>query len=352
MEINAKEFIKIMSKNFGYKITDTSIGQGIIVDPFNAFIYSTVTGAGYLDDPLYQFTPKGLMKLFYNALDYKFVTGIFDNTTLKNTPYIIAQSKKYLFEGNKIIIPVEFDSEMQLQKKLKKFLVDLKKPSTNYIIQRIEKSKKGNGMEPFMEYLACEVMRKEDYIVENQIPLSHSAGSPDFGGYKLKNSPPYNKIHLIELSLMRLGWDIKASSQNKNQYFIVGEAKTSTTQMKTQIEKYIKTNFFNECYEIHPSKSLPTEKGFGLITIDKDSKIKIIRKQNKEIFFDKEKQEEYASWLLNYLKYYLIANLTNDEFIEFYNERKKEKISGIKDIIDFINGLTYEDILTKIKEFL
>ena len=62
--------------------------------------------------------------------------------------------------------------------------------------------------------------------------------------------------------------------------------------------------------------------------------------------------EYSAKWLLNYLKYYLIANLTNDEFIEFYNERKKEKISGIKDIIDFINGLTYEDILTKIKEFL
>ena len=350
MEINAKEFIKIMSKNFGYKIVGTSIGQGIIVDPFNAFIYSTVTGAGYLDDPLYQFTPKGLMKLFYNALDYKFVTGIFDNTTLKNTPYIIAQSKKYLFEGNKIIIPVEFDSEMQLQKKLKKFLVDLKEPSTNYIIQRIEKSKKGNGMEPFMEYLACEVMRKDDYIVENQIPLSHSTGSPDFGGYKLKILPSYNKIHLIELSLIRLGWDIKVSSQNKNQYFIVGEAKTSTTQMKTQIEKYIKTKFFNECYEIHPSKSSPSDEKFGLITIDTNSDIHVIRNNSKEVLFEKDKQEEYASWLLNYLKYYLIANLTNDEFIEFYNERKKKQISGIKDVIDFVNGQTYDNILRKIKE--
>src|SRR3989344_5352245 len=234
MEINANEFIKIMSKNFGYKITDTSIGQGIIVDQFNAFIYSTVTGAGYLDDPLYQFTPKGLMKLFYNALDYKFVTGIFDNTTLKNTPYIIAQSKTYLFEGDKVIIPVEFESEIELQKKLKKFVSELKEPSTNYIIQRIEKSKKGNGMEPFMEYLACEAMRVKKFIVENQIPLSHSAGSPDFGGYKLNIPRYFNKIHLIELSLVRLGWNIKSSSDNKGLFFIVGEAKTSTTQMKNQ----------------------------------------------------------------------------------------------------------------------
>tara|TARA_Y100000310_G_scaffold342066_1_gene443587 strand:+ start:3975 stop:5048 length:1074 start_codon:yes stop_codon:yes gene_type:complete len=350
MEINSKEFIKIMNKNFGYKIVDTPLGQGIIIDPFDAFIYSTVTGAGYLDDPLYQFTPKGLMKLFYNALDYKFVTGIFDNTTLKNTPCIIAQSKTYLFEGDKVIIPIEFNSEIELQRKLKKFTTDLKEPSTNFIIQRIEKSKKGNGMEPFMEYLACEVMRGEEFIVENQIPLSHSTGSPDFGGYKLKHPLSYNKIHLIELSLIRLGWNIKASSLNKGHYFIVGEAKTSTTQMKNQIEKYLKTKFFNECYEIHPSKFCSSDKRFGLITIDKEGSIKIIRKQDEEIFFDRGRQEEYASWLFNYLKYYLIANLTNDEFVEFYNEKKKKKISGIKDIIDFVNGLTYKDILKKIKE--
>ena len=194
MEINAKEFTKIMNINFGYKIVDTDIGQGVIVDPFTAFIYSTVTGAGYLDDPLYLFTPKGLMKLFYNVLDYKFVTGIFDNTTLKNTPYIITQSKKYLFDGKKIIIPIEFESEIELQRKLKKFISKISEPSTNYIIQRIEKSKKGNGMEPFMEYLACEVMKKQDYIVENQIPLSHRTGSPDFGGYKLKTNISFNKI--------------------------------------------------------------------------------------------------------------------------------------------------------------
>src|SRR3989344_8998704 len=128
MEINSKEFIQIMGKNFGYNIIVTKLGRGVVVDPFTAFIYSTVTGAGYLDDPLYQFTPKGLMKLFYNALDYKFVTGIFDNTTLKNTPYIIAQSKTYLFEGDKVIIPVEFESEIELQKKLKKFVSELKEP--------------------------------------------------------------------------------------------------------------------------------------------------------------------------------------------------------------------------------
>src|SRR3989338_8041175 len=115
MEINSKEFIQIMGKNFGYNIIVTKLGRGVVVDPFTAFIYSTVTGAGYLDDPLYQFTPKGLMKLFYNALDYKFVTGIFDNTTLKNTPYLISQAK-YSINGS---IPFPFlDFSMRCMIKL------------------------------------------------------------------------------------------------------------------------------------------------------------------------------------------------------------------------------------------
>ncbi|MDO8740309.1 MAG: hypothetical protein Q7J54_01900 [Candidatus Woesearchaeota archaeon] len=350
MEINSKEFINIMNKNFGYKIIDTKLGKGIIVDSFTAFIYSAVTGAGYLDDPLYLFTPKGLMKLFYNALDYKFVTGIFDNTTLKNTPHIIAQSKKYLFDGEKIIIPVEFESEIELQTKLRIFISEISGPSTKYIIQRIEKSKKGNGMEPFMEYLACEVMKNQDYIVENQIPLSHSAGSPDFGGYKLNEAITFNKIHLIELSLIRLGWNIEKQSKNEKVFCVVGEAKTSTSQIKNQIEKYLKTKFFNKCYEIHPSKQLPSNPKYGLITIDDDYKIKIIERMSNDVLFQVDKQKEYASWLSNYLKYYLIANLTNDEFIKFFQEKRNKKISGVKDIINFVNNLSYEEIFNKIGE--
>ena len=37
-----------------------------------------------------------------------------------------------------------------------------------------------------MEYLTCETFKKYGYVVENQIPLAHSIGSPDFGGYKTK----------------------------------------------------------------------------------------------------------------------------------------------------------------------
>ena len=160
----------------------------------------------------------------------------------------------------------------------------------------------------------------------------------------------FNKIHLIELSLIRLGRDVKSFATNNTPYCIVGEAKTSTTQMKKQIEKYIKTKFFNECFEIHPSKSSPSDSRFGLITIGADFKIKVIQRNSPTILLNTKKQEGYLEWLSNYIKYYLIANLTNDEFNQFYYEKNKKKISGVKDIVNFINLLSYNEILTKIEE--
>ena len=353
MEIGSKEFIQIMKVNFNLPVVETPLGKGIKMNPYSAFIYASVTGAGYLDDPAYQFTPKGLLKLFYNAMDYKFVTGLFDNTTLKNTPYNLSLVKNFLFDGDKIIIPVEFNNEHELRKKLEKFSTEVKNP-TDFIIQRIELSKKGNGMEPLMEYLICETMKNEDYIVENQIPLSHSSGSPDFGGYKivdfLNSKIPLNKVHIIELAMIRLGLKSNNKSRKGVDSFIVGEAKTSTSVMAQQLDKYLKTGLYNEGFELHPSKLRASKSDFNLFTIDSSYKIQIIQRTSKTQFVDKKNQKEYQNWLLNYIKYYLIANLTNDEFNDFYLKVNKRKISSLADIINFVNNLSYKQIIEKIEE--
>ncbi len=348
MEIDAKTLINILNQNYGHPIIETQLGQGVQVDCRTAFLYSIVTGSGYLDNPLYPFTAKGLMKVFYTAMDYKFVTGLFDNTTLKNTPYILSKAKPYLFDSDKIIIPVEFNTEIELQDKLKHFSKNTAN-STNYLIQRIECSKKGNGMEPFMEYLACETMKRQGYIVENQIPLSHATGSPDFGGYSLaKYLPSYlNSIHLIELSLIRLGFEIKGASSISKMWNIVGEAKTSSFEMKKQLDKYLSSHYFDEGFEIHPFKRKPSSDYLGLITIDDLLKIKVIVcKAPKKL--SAACQQDYFSWLANYIKYYLIANFTNDEFIDFYQKKMTSPISSKEDIVGFVNNLTFEEILTVI----
>jgi len=358
MEIYKEDFFKIFKANFSFEIVETELGKAVKIPAKEAFIYSSVTGAGYLENPIYPFTPKGLMKLFYNAFNYKFVSGIFDNGVLKNTPYILSRAKQYLFEGDKYIVPMEFESEEKLNEMLKvKF--DSLKNRENYIIQRIETSKQGNGMEPFMEYLAGEYFRHLGFIVENQIPLAHAIGSPDFAGYGLTETItkisdyvylPSDGFHMIELALIRnFKTETRTNHSHVTHDFIVGEAKTGTVVMTKQLEKYLNTGLFDQGFEICPAKTKPSKDYFGLITLDSDYKIKITLPETKYIPKNPLSREEYTIWLGNYIKFYLIANLTNDELKQFHLEVKGEEINKESDLVNFVLGLDTETILEKIK---
>ena len=100
------------------------------------------------------------------------------------------------------------------------------------------------------------------YITENQIPLSHQLGSPDFGGYGISNfidcHDDYFKFssgfNLIELSMIRsFGQKINKTGNLENN-IVVGEAKTSSSSMKKQLEKYLSSYFFDYGFEIHFNK--------------------------------------------------------------------------------------------------
>jgi len=360
MEIGSNECIRIFKANFDFKVIETALGIGVIMPPKEAFIFSIVTGAGYLDNPLYQFTPKGLMKLFYNAFDYKFVSGIFENATLKHTPYILSSVKPFLFSGDKIIIPVEIESELKLQEKLKAFFNSVQHP-TNYLILRIEKSKKGNGMEGFMEYLVSEYFKKEGFIVENQIPLAHAIGSPDFGGYQLtqvfdglkKFEILSNKgFHIIELSLLRL-FDSSGNFSNLDlsNSAIVGEAKTSTTIMQKQLNKYLDTGLFEFGIEIHPDKSKPSSEELATFSLSQ-STYEMIYTPSKQSFKYPEKysKPEYYTWLEDYMKFYLLANLDNDELSELYYAITSNKRFGQGDLVNFVKSFSVEKLLSFISQ--
>lgn len=359
MEIYKKDYFKIFKANFNYEIVDTNLGEAIKMPARDAFIYSSITGAGYLENPIYPFTPKGLLKLFYNAFNYKFVSGIFDNGVLKNTPYILSQAKSYLFDGDKYIVPVEFDSERGLSSFLEEKFSKIENPE-QYIIQRIETSKQGNGMEPLMEYLAAEYFKNLGFIVENQVPLAHSLGSPDFAGYGLVNT--IQKIHksgflsgrgfhVIELALMRNFKDFNGDTfEVKDSELLVGEAKTGTSQMSKQLEKYLETSLFDKGFEIHPSKTSPSENYFGLVTFNKDFKITIIPPRDSYVSKNPLSKEDYIQWLENYIKFYLIANFTNDELKEFYLSTTRSLLNKESDLIDFVLSTDIEKILRKIKQ--
>jgi len=357
VEISKDVYFKIFQRNFNYEIVETAIGTAVKMPCFDAFIYSCVTGAGYLENPIYPFTPKGLMKLFYNAFDYKFVTGIFDNTTLKNTPFILSLAKKYLFEEDKYVVPIEFVYERELTDYLKSKYSSIANPE-NYIIQRIEARKAGKGMEPFLEYLAAEYFKNIGYIVENQIPLAHSVGSPDFGAYGLEKIIsslssfgflPGCGFHVIELAMIRLYHRLGRGEVIPHDDLVVGEAKSNTTSMSKQLEKYLNTGLFDAGFEIHPFKSKPGADYFGLVTLDSGYKIKVIPPRTKYLPEQILSKPEYITWLMNYMKFYLLANLTNDELNQFYYEMNVRLLSSQNDIVDFITSLDIEILLNKVK---
>jgi len=358
MEISRDVFFKIFKNNFIYDVVDTPLGMAVKMPPVDAFIYASVTGAGYLENPIYPFTPKGLLKLFYNAFDYKFVTGIFDNSSLKNTPYLMSLARPYLFSEAKYVVPMEFHRDKELIDNLTNRFSSITDPH-NYVIQRIELRKGGNGMEPFMEYLAGEHFKSHGYIVENQIPLAHSIGSPDFGAYRLFKVfqslssfgfLPGSGFHIVELAMIRLNRYIGDKAQSSNNHLIVGEAKTNTDIMTNQLNKYLKTGLFDEGYEIHPSKVKPAEKYFGLIYIDTDYKLRIIQPEAQFINNSKLSKNSYLEWLTNYMKFYLLANFTNDELDDLYHATTGSSISSQADIVDFGTKLGIDFLLNAIKD--
>jgi hypothetical protein len=357
MEINTEIFFNIFKNNFFFEAVETPLGKAIKMPSKDAFIYSCVTGSGYLDNTIYPYTPKGLLKLFYNAFDYKFVTGIFDNTQIKNTPYIMNLAKPYLFKGDKFILPIEFTTEEELNNILNNLSLRVMDPH-NYIIQRIESRKVGNGMEPFMEYLTTEYFKERGFIVENQIPLAHSVGSPDFAGYGLVNFLSIlreegvltgNGFHIIELSLIRLFPSMVKENSITAKKLVVAEAKTGTLVMTKQLEKYLNTGLFDYGYEIHPSKKVPDKDYFGLISLDNNFKIKVIDPVTN---FNSEKslsKEKYLEWLEDYMKFYLLANLTNDEINDLYFQMFNLNISKQDDLVNLIHKINTKDLINKIK---
>lgn len=362
MEIDGKNAIEILNKNFNYEKVNTIFGTAIKMNCYDAFIFSNVTGAGYLDNYVMPFSPKGLLKIFYNAFNYNFVTGIFDNGSLKYSPYNLSVIKPYLFQKDKYILFVEFDSEQKLRNILKEMIekCDAKNiPSTDFIVYRVEKSKKGNGMESFMEYLACEYFKVRGYIVENQVPLAAKVGSPDFAGYSLYELNKYDSVtffsnlgfHIIELAMIRIFNKENTEDTNLiNNGNIVGEAKTSTRIMAAQLQKYLDTGLFKIGFELHPDKNQASTTSFGLLSL-KDNMIEVTYPEIITIYKEKYNQKEYELWLLDYIKFYLISNLTNDELCDFYYKYNDEKMT-MDSLAKFIHKAKIKIILNKIEEVI
>lgn len=363
MQLSKENVIKILKNNFNFKsYRDEFLGEVVLMDSFDAYIYSAITGHGYLDNIVQPFTPNGLMQIFNQANAYNFVTGMFDRDgNLYHTPFYQVRKRPYLITGEKHILPIEYDTNANLKKRLKEILNYIEKQGRdprNFIICRIKKSTSGYSMEPFLEYVATKFFNNQGYLTETQIPFYYSGGTPDFAAYLL---PDINKLIkanfessgtcFIGLASIRIfGYSFVGNDEKKVKEAIVGEAKTSSLTALKQIEKYLERKIFNKAYEIIPHKETP-EVTAGLITFDNEGYIKIYEtKVPAEV--EPEKQRKYLSWLRNYIKYFLIANLSNEELDEIYGRHAKKSTRNINDLVNFINNFKFKELIKILNKYI
>ena len=358
MSLTAFNIIEILKNLIGGNEVDTPLGKGLTVNSREAFLFCSIAGGAYFENQIFPFTPKGLLKVFYNANDFNLVTGLFDNVHLKNTPYYISEHRTYIKSDSKTIVPIDINSENELRSILKSAYPN----NTNdpdLILFKVDISKKGNGLEPFMEYLACKYFTSEGYITENQIPLSHRLGSPDFGGFKLnklqdivyKSGMLNRGFNILELAMLR-SFPItkKISSTTSDNYLLVGEAKTSTTSMNAQLIKYINSGYFNSAVEIHPTKPSPSRPEYALLNLHKNRIF--FNKPITRVDFSNSNQKNYINWLESYFNCYLIANYTNDELSLISEKLIDKPISSKLDIIDLIKNVSFAEHFNNLSEFL
>lgn len=353
MELNTDTITEIFRVNFDFPIEDTILGRAVRMDALNAFLFANVTGAGYLDDPSYLFTPKGCLNILREAFQYHFVTGIFDRQYLMYSPTELSRVKPYLFEGDKYIVLKEGLTEsafLKEQKEAVKMLQTHGYKTTDFLFLRIEAWKKGNGMESFLEYLACEYFKKRGYIVQNQLPLVHAVGTPDFGGFRLPDGA--KGFYIAELAMLKITGNTDILDHLNLSHAIVGEAKTSTTAMARQLEKYLNTTAFCKGYEMHPDKPLPTRDCFGMFHIRNDYIVQCIEPASEytesgNIVFD---YKEYMEWYQNLLKFYIAANFSNEELKEFVEKRNAKGKYNQAKMIDVIKNTEMDEIAEAVRK--
>lgn len=365
MRLDKNNVIKILNKSFGFKIVSHPVaGEIIKLSALDAYLYSAITGHPYLCNLTGGFSPNGLMQVFNQANSYNMVSGMFDRTgRFKYTPLLLSEEYSFVKEKDKFIVPLEYNKHSEYEAKRKKMFEELTKKGfdpSDFVICTIKKSTSGYGMEPFCEYVTSEYFRRRGYLTETQIPFYYNGGTPDFAAYDFpdvlsilrKTGLISSGATLIELSTLRLFKGKKSTPQeSKEPEAVVGEAKTSSREAIKQIKKYLGKKIFNRAYEIIPHKDKP-EVICGLITFNNSGDV-VVYEGKEPPLISKRSQIDYFEWLGNYIKYFLLANLSNSEFDKFYEkETTQEFPTGTESLTRFVNGLEYERIIKEISIYL
>ena len=358
--LESKSVLYTLQKLLNVKITDTPIGQGLILDPRTAFLVSSLSGSAYLENSIYPFSTRGLLKIVSSALEYRFITGIYDGYKPKYSPILLSKKREYLFKGNKIFVPVEIENENHFRKIIKKNLN--RSENENILVLKIDKSKKGYGMEPYLEMISSFYFSKNGYITETQVPLDYKSGSPDFMAIKQSQIQNENCLrtilpsgfNIIELSMIRM---FPSQEENNNtevidkDEFLIGEAKTESATLEKQIQKYVNYEVFENVIEIHNNNQIPEVETSSLLSVKENNVF--FKKSSYKNVVNKTKQTEFSKWFSGYCKLYLLSNFTFDEINQINKNLFGNDVSSEKDLINIISEIDINKLIKLVlkKEF-
>lgn len=246
--------ISYLSGVLGLPAATDKFGNFIEVSAGTAYDFSVFTGAGYCNNPDFPFSARSFSKIFGKALELSLTSSMFDRSSPRYSFENLVVKYPFIATGEKRIYVKAFEAESDLRD-FRGILCKSLPDSENCLILRVELWKRGFGLEPLLEFSAGQAFTKLGFIVENQTPLNSALGSPDFLAFRakslqsllFKNAKVAGGNSLARLSAhsyLPLS-DASALSTEATDLVIVGEAKVGGAKAKSQILKYLDSNFFD-----------------------------------------------------------------------------------------------------------
>lgn len=350
-DITKDKFFKVFKKNTKFELVNLGDIPVIRMSAYEAFIYATITGSGYLDNLVMPFTPKGLMKIFQAEDNLNLVTGLWDKFHPYYTPRKIAEIRSYIVSGDKFLIPIEFKTESEYNEKIKDIFHKQDYPG-QFLIQRIEMNKKGGGLEPLIEYFACEYFKARGYLVDSQIPLSHKHGSPDWIAFST-DSPELGRLrkqgfYLFELAMPSMfgsrNLAVKSSTYNLGES-LVGEVKVAATNSIFQLNKYLSTEFFDTGVLCFTDRYVTNESEKAIAFFDEDWMFTFEPEKQSNNFFNDSQYQKYFSFMMLNLKIYILSSLTDELILNVLSISDFKEIKSKSDFIRHIDEIDIDSIL-------
>lgn len=365
-KLNMSRFLEYF-ETIGESLTSTSEGEVVTLSSREALVFSAQAGGLYVFADGKTFAPKDLLKFFNRVSSFEPIWGVCDGPHIVNSPRIWAQEHASLASGQKYLMPVALDDEQDMVTAIARVRKN-PKLADNTIIFRIESWKRGAGAEPFLEYAAGRVLRDFRTIVDTQVTIGATEGTPDVVACDLPNQlrlvmdrrPDIQSgVALIELAA--LGFDYGRSSSLHEYHFtglnqlcrvgaIALEAKTGNAAASDQIHKYLLTDLFSGVIELRDTPKSPDSEAVGVLQLSEATGgMDFVRNRSRGPLSKSDRQIDFLRWFECQAMGHLLLNLNSNQLTELFRERiGRSPVTETDAIVHLMQSLQLSDVLDTI----